>query len=60
MEKAGQKFLFFRKLPETKFDLESNWNFLNENSRPKIPSSLQIFLNGILFRIKLKQVVTNL
>ena len=49
-----QNFLYLCKLSSTKLDLESNWNFLNENSRPKIPSSLQIFLNGILFRIKLK------
>ena len=33
------KFLYLCKLSSTKFDLESNWNFLNEKGRPEIPSN---------------------
>ena len=54
MEKAGQKFLYFRKLSSTKFYLESNWNFLNERGRSEIPISPQTLANEIRFRIKLK------
>ena len=38
MKEAGQKFLYLCKLSSTKFDLESNWNILNEISRPQIPN----------------------
>ena len=44
----------FSKFCSTKFDLESNWKILNEKHRPEFPISLQYFLNGIWFRIKLK------
>ena len=54
MEKAGQKVLYLRKLPPTKFYLESNWKFLNERDRPEIPISPQTLSNEIRFRIKLK------
>ena len=54
MKNAGQNFLYLCKLSSTKFDLESNWNILNEKRRPEVPISLQIFLNEIRFRIKLK------
>ena len=37
-----------------KFDLESNWNILNEKRRPEFPISLQNLLNEIRFRIKLQ------
>ena len=39
---------------EERFDLESNWNFVNGKSMPEIPISLQIFLNEVRFRIKLE------
>ena len=35
MEKAGQKFLYLRKLSPTKFDLESSQNFLNKKKQAK-------------------------
>ena len=54
MKYAGQNFLYLCKLSSTKFDLESNWNILNEKRRPEFPISLQTFLNEIRFRIKLK------
>ena len=54
MKNAGQNFLYLCKLSSTKFDLESNWNILNEKRRPEVPISLQTFLNEIRFRIKLK------
>ena len=54
IEKAGQKFVYLRKLPSTKFYLESNWKFLNEKGRPEIPISPQTLSNEIRFRIKLK------
>ena len=53
MEEAGQKFLYLRKPPPTKFYLESNWKFLNERGRPQIPISPQTLFNEIRFRIKL-------
>ena len=57
MEKSGQKFLYLRKLcklSSTKFDLESNWNILNEKRRPEFPisgyhSHYQIVLKIISF-----------
>ena len=54
MEKAGQKFLYLRKLSPTNFDSESNSNFLTGKSRPKILISSQTSPNRILFGIKLK------
>ena len=54
MKKTGQKFLYLCKLSSTKFDLESNWNILNEKRRPEFPISLQSFLNEIRFRFKPK------
>ena len=42
------------KRSSTKFDLEPNWNILNETRRPEFPISLQNFLNDIRFGIKLK------
>ena len=57
MKHAGQSFLYLCKISSTKFDLESNWNILNEKRRPKFPISLQKFVNEIRFRIKLKHSV---
>ena len=54
MEEAGQKFSYLRKLPPTKFYLESNWKFLNERGRPQISISPQTLFNEIRFKIKLK------
>ena len=51
---AGQSFLYLCKISSTKFDLESNWNILNEKRRPEFPTSLQNFLNEIRFRIRLQ------
>ena len=51
---AGQNFLYLCKIYSTKFDLESNCNFLDGKRRPEVPISLQNFLNAIRFRIKLK------
>ena len=45
---------FFLADEKCKFDLETNWNILNGKHRPEFPISLQNFLNGIWFRIKLK------
>ena len=42
------------RLSSTKFDLESNWNILNEKRRPKFLISLQNVLNKNRFRIKLQ------
>ena len=54
MKNAGQIFLYLCKISSTKFDLESNWNILNEKRRPEFPTFLQTLLNEIRFRIKLK------
>ena len=54
MKNAGQNFLYLCKIYSTKFDLESNCNFLDEKRRPEVHISLQNFLNEIRFRIKLK------
>ena len=54
MEQAGQKFLYLRKLPSTKFYFDSNWKFLNERGRPEILISPQALSNELRFRIKLK------
>ena len=35
MKEAGRKFLYLRKLSPTKFDLESNQNFLNKKKQAK-------------------------
>ena len=51
---AGQSFLYLCKISSTKFDLESNWNILNEKRGPEFPTSLQNFLNEIRFRIRLQ------
>ena len=51
---AGQNFLYLCKIYSTKFDLESNCNFLDGKRKPEVPISLQNFLNEIRFRIKLK------
>ena len=45
---------FFMAGEKCKFDLESNLNILNEKGRSEIHIPLQIFLNEIRFRIKLK------
>ena len=45
---------FFLADEKCKFDLESNWNFLNGKSRPESLISSQISPNEILFGIKLK------
>ena len=54
MKNAGQNFLYFLQNFLNEFDLDSNWNILNEKRRPEFPISLQNFLNEIRFRIKLK------
>ena len=54
MKNACQKVLYLLKLFSTKFDLESNWKFLDEKRRPKILVSSQTLLNEIRFRINLK------
>ena len=37
MKNAGRDSLYLCKISSTKFDLESNWNILNEKCRPEFP-----------------------